>query len=36
MERNHVENLGVDERIIIIILELIFRKWGGEAWIGLI
>jgi len=30
---NNVEGLGVDGRTIS---ELIFRKWGGDAWIGLI
>ena len=28
-----MEDLGVDWRII---LRWIFRKWGGEAWTGLI
>ena len=32
-ERDHLEDLGADERII---LNLIFKKWNGEAWIGLI
>jgi hypothetical protein len=33
MERDHLEDLGVDGRII---LRWIFRKWEGEAWTGLI
>ena len=28
-----MEDLGIDGRII---LNLIFRKWDGEAWTGLI
>ena len=32
-EGNHLEDLGVDERII---LKWIFKKWNGEAWTGLI
>jgi hypothetical protein len=32
-ERNHLEDPGVGERII---LRRIFRKWDGEAWIGMI
>ena len=32
-ERDHLENLDVDERIII---KLIFKKWdGGMDWIDL-
>jgi hypothetical protein len=32
-ERNHLEDLGIDERII---LRWIFREWVGGAWTGLI
>jgi hypothetical protein len=32
-ERDNVENLEVDGRII---LKLIFKKWGGNAWTGLV
>jgi hypothetical protein len=32
-ERYHLEDLGVDGRII---LKWIFKKWHGEAWSGLI
>ena len=32
-ERNHLEYLGVDGRII---LKLEFNKWDGESWTGLI
>jgi hypothetical protein len=31
-ERNHLADLGVDERI----LKWIFKRWDGEAWTGLI
>jgi len=33
MERDHLEDLGVDGRII---LKCIFQKWDGEAWTGLL
>jgi hypothetical protein len=33
MERYHWEDLGLDGRII---LKLIFKKWYGEAWTGLL
>jgi len=32
-ERDHLEDSGLDERII---LRWIFRKWDGRAWTGLI
>ena len=32
-ERDHLEDVCIDERII---LKLIFKKCGVEAWIGLI
>jgi hypothetical protein len=32
-EVNHLEDLGVDGRIIIT---LIFTKWNGEVWTGLL
>ena len=32
MERNHLEDLGVDR----IILKWILKKWNGEAWPGLL
>jgi len=32
-EREHLQDLGVDGRII---LKLIYKKWDGEAWTGLI
>jgi len=33
MERDHLEDLGVD---ISILLKYIFKKWDWEAWTGLI
>ena len=31
-ERDHLEDIGIDGKII---LRWIFRKWGVEAWTGL-
>jgi hypothetical protein len=33
MERNNLEHLGVDERIL---LKRILKKWDGESWSGLL
>jgi hypothetical protein len=33
MERDHLEDLGIDWKII---LKWIFNKWDGEAWTGLL
>jgi hypothetical protein len=32
-ERSHLEETGIDERIL---LKWIFKKWGRKAWTGLI
>ena len=32
-ERDHLEDVGIDGRLI---LRWIFKKWGGEAWTGLL
>jgi hypothetical protein len=33
MERDHLEELGVDGKVI---LEWMFKKWDGESWTGLL
>jgi hypothetical protein len=32
-ERDHLEEPGVDDRII---LKYVFKKWDGEVWTGLV
>jgi len=33
MERDHMEDLGLDGKVV---LKWIFREWDGEAWTGLL
>jgi len=34
-ERDHLEDPGIDGRIIIIIIRWTFRKWDVGVWTGL-